>query len=130
LLWYWCLNSGPSPLATLQALFCEGFFDIGSICLVWLQTMILLIAAFWVSRITGISHRHPASISVFIHEYIMFPPHSPSYALSLFLLPPTGKNPQAGPVLPSYSPFVEETKKSENKVSVSCKISVHIFLFL
>jgi hypothetical protein len=28
----------------------------------WLQTMILLISAFWVTRITGMSHRHPAII--------------------------------------------------------------------
>jgi hypothetical protein len=26
----------------------------------WLQTLILLISAFWVARITGMSHQHPA----------------------------------------------------------------------
>jgi hypothetical protein len=30
-LWYWDLNSGPSPWATPPALFCEGFFEIGSL---------------------------------------------------------------------------------------------------
>jgi hypothetical protein len=60
-LWYWGLNSGPSPWATLPALFLWGVFKIGSprtICLGWLQTMILLISASWVARITGVSHRH------------------------------------------------------------------------
>jgi hypothetical protein len=28
--------------------------------------------------------------SIFIHEYIISPPHSPSYTLSLYLPPPTG----------------------------------------
>jgi hypothetical protein len=27
---------------------------------VWLQTVILLVSASWVARITGMSHRHPA----------------------------------------------------------------------
>jgi hypothetical protein len=33
-----------------------------TICLGWLRTMILLISASWVARITGMSHRHPACI--------------------------------------------------------------------
>jgi hypothetical protein len=41
-----------------------GFIETGShrtICLNWLQTMILLIAISWVARITGMSQRRPAS---------------------------------------------------------------------
>jgi hypothetical protein len=44
--WYWGLNSGPIPWATLSALFCEGFFwdrVSQTICPGWLRTMILLI---------------------------------------------------------------------------------------
>jgi hypothetical protein len=44
-------------------LLCEGFFwdrVSWTICLVWLQTMILLISATWVARITGMSHQYPA----------------------------------------------------------------------
>jgi hypothetical protein len=32
-----------------------------TICLGWLRTTILLIAASWVARITGVSHQHPAA---------------------------------------------------------------------
>jgi hypothetical protein len=39
--------------------------------------------------------------SIFIHEYIIFPLHSPFYTLCLYLPSPTGINPQSGPVLPS-----------------------------
>jgi hypothetical protein len=61
--WYWVLNSGPSPWVTPPTLFLksEGFFEIGfcgTICLDWLWTVILLISASWVVRITGVSHRH------------------------------------------------------------------------
>jgi hypothetical protein len=35
--------------------FCDGFFEIGSICLGWLRTMILLISASQVARITDVS---------------------------------------------------------------------------
>jgi hypothetical protein len=58
-LWYWGLNSSPTPLATLTALFCDGIFrdrDSLTICLGWLQTRILLISASWVTRITSVSH--------------------------------------------------------------------------
>jgi hypothetical protein len=34
-----------------------------TICLEWLQTVILLISASWVARITGVSHPHPASLT-------------------------------------------------------------------
>jgi hypothetical protein len=43
-----------------------GFFRIGShelFCLVWLQTMILLISATCVTRTTGVSHQHLAEMS-------------------------------------------------------------------
>jgi hypothetical protein len=45
--------------ATSPALFLWRVFQdrvLQTICLGWLQTMILLIAAFWVARITGVSH--------------------------------------------------------------------------
>jgi hypothetical protein len=43
------------------------WWEIGSrtICLDWLQTVILLISASWVARITGVSHRHPATLYYF-----------------------------------------------------------------
>jgi hypothetical protein len=59
---YWGLNSGPIPSATPPA---NGFYEIGScrtICLGWFQTMILLISASWVARITGVSYQCPATI--------------------------------------------------------------------
>jgi hypothetical protein len=48
LLWYWDLNSGPTPLATPPALFCDMFFRDGvsqTICLGWLLNRIFLISA-------------------------------------------------------------------------------------
>jgi hypothetical protein len=54
ILWYWGLNSGPTPWATPPILFLKGFFEIGSggtICLSWLQTLILLISD--LARITS-----------------------------------------------------------------------------
>jgi hypothetical protein len=60
---YWGLNSGPTPLATLPAFFCDGFFQdrvSWTSCPGWLQTVILLISASWVARITGVSHQLPA----------------------------------------------------------------------
>jgi hypothetical protein len=57
---YWGLNSGPSLWATAPALFCDGLFwnrVPWTICPGWLQTVILLISASWVARITGVSHR-------------------------------------------------------------------------
>jgi hypothetical protein len=71
--WYWIffpqcwdLNSGPTPWATPPALFFfffEGFFwdrVFQTICSGWLQTVILLISASWVARITSVSHQCPA----------------------------------------------------------------------
>jgi hypothetical protein len=56
---YWGLNSGSVPWAIPPALFCVGYFRdrISTICLGWLQTLILLISASWVARITGVSYR-------------------------------------------------------------------------
>jgi hypothetical protein len=73
------LNLGPSPWATPPSplLFCAGFFwdrILQTICLGWLQTMILLISASWVGRMTGVSYHSPAYF-----WYCMY------YNLSLFL---------------------------------------------
>jgi hypothetical protein len=46
--------------ATPPALCCVGYFWVKvsqTICLSWLWTMVLLISAFWVARIMGMSHR-------------------------------------------------------------------------
>jgi hypothetical protein len=48
--------------ATPAALFVLGIFEIGSHKLFiwgWLQTLILLISASWIARITDLSHWHP-----------------------------------------------------------------------
>jgi hypothetical protein len=59
-LWYWGLNSGPTPWATPPALFCEGFFKTGSHKLfAWAgfePRSFSLSASCWVARITGVSH--------------------------------------------------------------------------
>jgi hypothetical protein len=55
------LDSGPTPWFTPPALFCDGYFwdrALRTIYLVWLWTTILLISAFWVARITGVSLWH------------------------------------------------------------------------
>jgi hypothetical protein len=74
-LWYWDLNSrshtcwaSALPLGPLhQPFFVLGIFEIGSckltFCVGWLQTVIILISASQIPRITGLSHWHPASIS-------------------------------------------------------------------
>jgi hypothetical protein len=61
---FFVCGTGPSPWATLPALF---FWDRVSptICLDWLRTMILLIFASWVARITGVRHWHPALLTIF-----------------------------------------------------------------
>jgi hypothetical protein len=68
-LWYWALNSGPTPWATPPALFSlwRVFPDrvLWTICPGRLQTMILLISASWVARITTVSHWCPAEIYFF-----------------------------------------------------------------
>jgi hypothetical protein len=46
-----------------QPFFVKGYFKKGSrgtICLGWLQTVILLISAIWVARIRGVSYWRPA----------------------------------------------------------------------
>jgi hypothetical protein len=51
------LNSGPTPWATPPALFCDGVFQarvLRTICPIWLPTVILLISATWVARITSV----------------------------------------------------------------------------
>jgi hypothetical protein len=63
-LWYWGLNSGSTPWAILPALFLwRVLWDRVSwtICQGWLWTVILLISASWVARITGMSHHCPAN---------------------------------------------------------------------
>jgi hypothetical protein len=65
---YWGLNSGPTPSAPRQP-FCYVFFFFfqdrvsRTVCPGWLQTSILLISAFWVVRIIGVSYQHPAKSS-------------------------------------------------------------------
>jgi hypothetical protein len=49
--------------------------------------------------------------SICIHVYTIFVPYSSSYTLSPHPPPPTGTNPQTGPVLPSYSLFKVEWMK-------------------
>jgi hypothetical protein len=52
-----------------------GIFEIVSLELFaqgWLQTMILLISASWVAKITGVSHRHPARIWAFVCSFLFF----------------------------------------------------------
>jgi hypothetical protein len=70
-IWYWVLNSGPAPWATPPVLFCDGFFHnrvSRTICPAWLWTTILLLSAFWVVRITGVSHQRPACFC-FLRQY-------------------------------------------------------------
>jgi hypothetical protein len=54
----WGMDSCPTPWAIPPALFCDEFFwdrVLRTICLGWLWTVILLIFASWVARITGTS---------------------------------------------------------------------------
>jgi hypothetical protein len=65
--------------------------------------------------LTYLQHHYWSSFNkshffIFIYEYIVFPPYSPSYTLSLYLPPPPRTNPHTGPVLPSCS-FFEKKKK-------------------
>jgi hypothetical protein len=59
--------------------FCDGFFQVRvsrTICLGWLQTVILLIAALWVARITGVGHWCPAwalALCIFFLVYCVVP---------------------------------------------------------
>jgi hypothetical protein len=70
---YWGLNLGPILWATPLALLCEGLFFflnriLWTVCLGWLWTVILLISASWVARITGVSHQH---LAYFIYLFIL-----------------------------------------------------------
>jgi hypothetical protein len=56
-----------------QPCFCEGFFETGScrtICPCWLWTLVLLISASWVTRITGVSHQPLAPCIILIHAKV------------------------------------------------------------
>jgi hypothetical protein len=60
---YWGLNSGPVPWASPPVLLCDGFFQnriLQIICPGWLWTVILLISASWVARITDVNQWHLA----------------------------------------------------------------------
>jgi hypothetical protein len=68
-LWCWGLNLGATP----WALFCVRYFQnrvLWTICLGWVWTMILLISATWVPRITGVSHQHLALLSILLVSYL------------------------------------------------------------
>jgi hypothetical protein len=72
--WYWGLNSGPSPWATPPVLFL--FFKIGShgtTCLSWLWTDSLLVSASWVARITCVSHQYPVLVYFLRKDLTMWP---------------------------------------------------------
>jgi hypothetical protein len=52
----------PPPTAPLPALLCKGFFQdrvSWTLCPGWPQTMIVLISASWIVRITGVRHQRP-----------------------------------------------------------------------
>jgi hypothetical protein len=71
---FWGLNLGPTPSATLPVHFCDGFSRdqcSWAVCPGWLLTMILLISASWLARITGLSHWHPAKNSLLIKSGIL-----------------------------------------------------------
>jgi hypothetical protein len=73
-LWDWGLNSGPTSWPTPPVFLWWGFGFLvflfqdrvsWTFCLAWLWTMILLISAFWVTRITSVSHQCPAAYLIF-----------------------------------------------------------------
>jgi hypothetical protein len=69
-LWYWGLNSGPTPWATPLTTFWDGAFQdkvSWTIFPGWLCTMILLISASWVARIIGVSHWCLAGYCIICH---------------------------------------------------------------
>jgi energy-coupling factor transporter transmembrane protein EcfT len=78
-----------------QPYFHDGFFEIGSLELFdrdWLGTVILLISASWVARITGMSHQHLVvfyNIKIWINLLFfsfmisLYWKHSKSFPLSL-----------------------------------------------
>jgi hypothetical protein len=60
-----------SPASLPTPFFVMGFFwdrVFWTICLVWLWTVILLISASWLARITGVSHQCSSYILIFIKE--------------------------------------------------------------
>jgi hypothetical protein len=69
---YWGLNSGPTHWGIPPALFCVQCFQdrvLRTICLGWPWTVILLIYASWVARITGVSHQYLACSDYFRDNY-------------------------------------------------------------
>jgi hypothetical protein len=70
---YWDLNTGPSPWAIPPALFCEFFFKDRvslTVFLGWLQTIILLTFASWVTRIIGVSYQAPSYLILFFFFFL------------------------------------------------------------
>jgi hypothetical protein len=59
-LWYWGLNSGPIPWATLPALLCDEFFLRSGLMELFAQLGFEPQSS-WVARITGVSCWRPAS---------------------------------------------------------------------
>jgi hypothetical protein len=126
--WYWGLNSGPSPWTTAPALFCEAFFKIESretIFLGWLQTTILLISASWVARITGVGHQRSA-VCLFWDKILLWSPGWSGLELTIFLplLPKCWDYrpaPRQGTHLASIKAWVQSPVQREKKmVTVKC----------
>jgi hypothetical protein len=79
----WGLNSGSTLSASpLIILFCDGFFwdrVSWTIYLDWLRTVILLISASWVARITDMNHW---CLAIFIFIFLMMSFWTQSFALT------------------------------------------------
>jgi hypothetical protein len=79
--------------ATLPALLCDRFVFQDrlsqTICPDWLPTMILLISASWLTRITGMSHLCPACHSYFSNRVLAF---VQGWFQTMILLPLTPKD--------------------------------------
>jgi hypothetical protein len=88
------------------------FSKVLTMCLKYTPSMILNFIPFPLLRSFSRSH-----FSIFIHEYTIFPPYSPPIPFSLFS-PPTGSNPQIGPVLPSCSSFFKKRHFCLFKVAI------------
>jgi H+/Cl- antiporter ClcA len=69
-LWYWGLNSGPTPWATPPALFVFSIIKIGSHEL-FAQAGFELWSS-WVARIVGMSHQCPAFFLFFLPFSLLF----------------------------------------------------------
>jgi hypothetical protein len=88
-----CLLRGYSTIqATTPALFHVGYFwdrDLRIICLGWFWTMLLLISASWVARITGMSHWCPAFLPFVNSQLCVSISHGPGEILSFLGLGPS-----------------------------------------